>query len=103
MFTGGLCGSGALAFVIWSYAMSECDGNGLVELRPELLTKIIGGTTEEEIEKAISFLCQPNPRSRVQDCDGKYLIELGGYLYEAIEPDRYGPKFNRRWRAQWAS
>ncbi|WP_316411307.1 hypothetical protein [Mesoterricola sediminis] len=54
-----------------------------VELNPRPLAGIIG-TTPEEIEKAIEFLCRPDPESRNTEREGRRLVQEGRFQYFVV-------------------
>jgi hypothetical protein len=78
-FTGSLCGAGPDVFVVWLYAIANARG-GAVELNPAALASVLG-CTQERIETAINYLCQPDPLSRNQSEEGRHLVREGQWQY----------------------
>lgn len=86
-FEGSMVGAGAHVFAVWAYAISHCV-KSRVELNPELLWRVIG-STREEMEKAIEYLCQPDKRSTHEEHGGRRLVKEGTYQYYMPQFDRY--------------
>jgi len=57
-------------------------------LNPELLAFVLG-EKPVVIETVIEKLCQPDPKSRTPDEDGRRLIRLGQFSYKVVN----GPKY----------
>lgn len=72
MFTGSMVGAGSNVFAVWSYVLSHTR-DGLVEINPTLLAFYIGAS-EGEIIDSIRFLCNPDPKSRSKECEGRRMI-----------------------------
>lgn len=95
MYTGSMCGAGALAFAVWGYVIShQKPTNGrdvfTVELNPKILATLIG-ESEEDITEQIKEFCAPDPKSRTEDEDGRKLIQESPYTYRVVN----GPKYDR--------
>jgi hypothetical protein len=86
-FTGSLVGAGPVVYAVQGYIIANTK-DSRVELNPVLLAMIIG-TEEKEIEGAIEYLCQPDPRSRSKEHDGRRLIREGEFQYFVINHAKY--------------
>lgn len=78
-FSGSMVGAGPTVFALWSYVISHAF-ESLVEINPRLVAAIIG-TTPEDIEKAIKYLCDPDPESRNKAHDGSRLVHQHAFIY----------------------
>jgi len=88
MFTGSMFGSGPVMFATMAYVIANMDEEGIVELNPLMLAVMIG-TTPEEIEKAISTCCSPDPKSRSQEEEGRKLLHVESFMYWAVNSKKY--------------
>lgn len=86
-FTGSMLGSGPVVFSVWGYVIANTV-NSQVELNPILLATLIG-TSREEVDAAIAFLCAPDPRSRSKVHNGCRLIKEGEFAYRVPTHDFY--------------
>lgn len=55
----------------------------IVELNPRLLGSILGEEIED-VKRAMTKLCSPDPDSRTKEEDGRRLVEVGPYLYRVV-------------------
>jgi hypothetical protein len=78
-YSGSMVGAGAAVFAVWPYAISNAV-KGRVELNPVLMAAILGMPVQA-VEQAIDYLCQPDPRSRSKEHDGRRLIREGEFQY----------------------
>ena len=88
MFTGSLMGSGAITFTVMTYAIVNARPPGIVEINPKLLAMLIG-CEECEVDSALDYLQQPDPRSRSKDEDGRRLVSEGGFTYRVVNYMKY--------------
>jgi hypothetical protein len=96
LYEGSMVGAGAVVFAVWGYVIAHMRADGRpgqrhdaqVDLNPKLLGFIIG-EPEAEVEKAIEWLCAPDPRSRTHDEDGKRLVKVGQYSYRVVNGAKY--------------
>lgn len=89
MYKGSLYGSGVLSFAVWGYVIGTTDKDGVVELNPHEIANILGDTTAEDIERVIEGFCEPDPRSRSKDHEGRRLIRQGEYDYLVVNHAYY--------------
>lgn len=79
MYDGSMYGAGVAVFAVWGYVIGHAH-NSRVELNVKKLSDTLGGD-EKEIQKAIDFLCAPDPRSRWKEHGGRRLIPEDEYQY----------------------
>lgn len=84
-----MIGSGSVAFALMGYIIAHMrPPNFDVELNPKLLAFILGDP-EDQIEKAIGFLCSPDPKSRSKAEEGRRLVRRSEYLYHVVNGETY--------------
>jgi hypothetical protein len=92
MYTGSMVGKGSAYFAVWGYVISHARPDdkvgGYVELNPVLLAMILG-EEQEEVERVVREMCEPDPRSRTKDMDGRKLVRLGEYSYQVVNHSKY--------------
>lgn len=101
LFTGSMFGCGPIRFAVWSYVIAHTkpsqtdDGQetGVVEINPPVLAAALG-TTPADVEEAIAYLCQKDPRSRNPAHDGCRLVHVGSFIYEVPSFPIYQRKQN---------
>lgn len=87
-YTGSLFGAGLNVFGVLPWVVANCDSSGHVEINPTHLAALLG-TTEDEVSKAIDYLCSPDPKSRSQDHEGRRLLHKGAYEYWLVNHAKY--------------
>lgn len=113
MYSGSMVGSGALVFAVMGYVIAnqkpDREFGSQVELNPTLLAAILG-EEKKDVEKAIEYLCKPDPESRSKEHDGKRLIRLAQFSYQVVTGAKYrkirdaetrreqGREATRKWR-----
>lgn len=88
VFTGSMYGSGPVVFAVWAYVIANADPPGVVELNPKFLAGCIG-TSREEVQRAIEFLCQPDSESQNKDEGGRRLVPMEAMLYRVTSFQKY--------------
>jgi len=84
MYTGSMFGAGAHVFAVWGYCIANgIKGGGTLELNPRMLACTLG-CSEEEVEKAIAYLCAPDQKSRNKTEEGRRLVKDGEYQYRMV-------------------
>src|SRR5690348_13980992 len=79
MYTGSMFGAGPTVFAVWGWIFTHaCKSR--VEVNPKLLAPMLG-TTVEDVERAIKWLCAPDPNSRHKEHEGRRMIKEGAYQY----------------------
>lgn len=86
-------GSGALMFAVWPYVIAHQKPNKdrtyfTVELNSEIMAFLIG-ESQEDIAATIERCCQPDPRSRTPDEEGRKLIKIGTFQYHVVNGSFY--------------
>lgn len=104
MYEGSLVGKGPVVFSVMGYVIAKQVPNGelfYVELNPELLAFIIGCKVKE-VDKAITFLCSPDKRSRTKTESGRRLVKEAEFLYRVVNGRKYRQMGSiQRRREQW--
>jgi len=78
-YTGSMLGAGADVFAVWGYVIASTV-DGQVELNPAHVAALVG-MTPEAVDRAIAYLCAPDPRSRSKVEDGRRLVREGEFAY----------------------
>lgn len=86
-FTGSMHGSGPTVFALWAYILANTVDSE-VEVNPVYVSHVIG-TTVDDIQRAIDFLCAPDQHSRSKEEEGKRLIKLGEFSYHVVNHEKY--------------
>lgn len=92
LFTGSLCGRFPDMYV-WMVMLGLADRHGDVDASPTYIASI-AGISVELVEEAIERLCQPDPRSRSQTCDGRRLVPIAnrGFGWTIVNHAAYREK-----------
>ncbi len=97
MYEGSMVGAGAMAFAVMGYVIAKWKPEwgagkkllgGQVMLNPDLLGPILG-EKPSEVEKAIKFLCNPDPKTSTPGENGRRLIRLGQFNYRVVNAVKY--------------
>lgn len=92
LYEGSMVGSGAVVFAVWGFVIAKQVPDRVVgsqvRLNPQLLAAILG-ESEKDVQSAIKFLCEPDPRSTTPDKDGRRLIKLGEFDYQVVNGAKY--------------
>ena len=87
-----MIGAGAVVFAVWGYVIAcqqpDRSVGSQVDLNPKLLAFIIG-EPEEQVIKAIEYLCSPDEKSRTKEQDGRRLIRIGEFSYQVVNGKKY--------------
>jgi hypothetical protein len=86
-FTGSMYGASTDVFAVWGYIIANTV-DSTVELNPKSLANIFSAT-EQRMQIAIDYLCEPDPRSRISDNEGRRLIREGEYQYHVVTHQHY--------------
>lgn len=92
MYEGSLYGAGALVFAVMGYIIATQRPNrelgSVVTLNARKLADTLGEKSDE-VDKAIEFLCSPDPKSTTKKADGKRLIRVGEFEYQVVNGAKY--------------
>lgn len=92
MFTGSMVGAGPTAFAVMTYAVACANMRDRIDLNPKLLATVIG-TDEDDIKKAISYLCSEDSESRTKNTEngktGVRLVREDQYQYHIPNRGKY--------------
>lgn len=92
MYTGSMVGKGGIVFAVMGYVIANMELDPEVGAQVELNAELLGhvfGEPEPVVQKAIDFLCQPDPKSRSKDEDGRRLVRVGEYAYRVVNGLKY--------------
>lgn len=92
MYEGSLYGKGVFVFAVWNYVIANQVPDralgSVVTLNPKKLADTLG-EEREPVEKAIRFLCQPDPESTTKTANGKRLIQVAEFEYQVVNGAKY--------------
>lgn len=101
MYEGSIVGAGATVFAVMGYVIAkQKPPEFVVELNPKLLGAILGEASED-VEKAIEFLCSPDPDSRTQVNEGRRLVKVGAFAYHVVNGAHYHSLRNMEERREY--
>ncbi len=109
MYEGSMIGAGINVFAVWNYIITKARA-GRIEVNPKLLAFTLGGT-EKEVESALVFLQQADPKSRSKLEHGRRIIKEGQFQYRLVNWEYYQVirnendrrEYNRRKQAEYRS
>ena len=92
MYEGSLYGSGAVVFAVMGYVIAtqrpDWEHGSVVTLNPRKLADTLGEDLGA-IEKAIGFLCGPDPHSTTKKEDGRRLVRVGEFEFRVVNGAKY--------------
>lgn len=92
LYTGSMVGKGFAVFSLMPYVISHMEpdkeGEEFVVLNPEILATTFGAT-EKEVQKAIEFLCAPDPKTDTEGNEGRRLMPRSRYLFWVVNGKFY--------------
>lgn len=92
MYTGSMVGAGFGAYAVMGYVIAnqvpDRELGFYVELNARVLAAVFG-EPEKEIERAIEYLCAPDPSSRTLAEGGRRLIKKGQFAYQVVNGKVY--------------
>lgn len=92
LYEGSMIGAGAHVFAVWGYVIANQEPDremgSQVRLNPKLLAAIIG-ESEKDMDKAIHYLCRPDPQSTTKIKDGRRLVKIGEFDYQVVNGAKY--------------
>ncbi len=104
MYEGSLYGKGALVFAVWGFVIAmqvrDATYGMVVTLNPAKLADTIG-EDEEQIRKAIEFLCSPDPDSTSKEEHGRRLIQVAEREYQVVNGAKYQAMRNEEMRRDY--
>ena len=103
LFTGSMYGAGAPAFSLMSYVIANMRPDKTVGFQVELNVKDLAnriGEPQETIQKAIDFLCSPDPLTTTQGKEGRRLIQVGTFAYQVVNGVHYATIRNEEERRE---
>jgi hypothetical protein len=103
LFTGSMYGAGAPAFTLMSYVIANMRPDKEVGFQVELNIKDLSnriGEPEGVIQKAIDYLCAPDPHTRTSGDDGRRLVKVGTFDYRVVNGVHYAEIRNEEERRE---
>ncbi len=104
MYEGSMRGAGPEFFSVWGYVISHMIPNRnhgtTVDLNPGIIAFLIG-MSEKEVAEKIATMCQPDPKSRTKDEDGRKLVQISEYTYRVVNGDTYRKIRNEQDRREY--
>jgi len=92
MYEGSMIGAGAVVFAVMGYVIAkqvpDRSVGSQVRLNPKLLSTILG-ENENQIVKAIEYLCSPDDGSTTKAEQGRRLIKIGEFDYQVVNGAKY--------------
>jgi hypothetical protein len=92
LYEGSMVGAGAVVFAVWGYVIAkqvpDKKVGSQVRLNPKLLAAILG-EADKDVQKAIEFLCSPDPQSTTKENNGRRLIKVGEFDYQVVNGAKY--------------
>jgi hypothetical protein len=96
VFQGSLCGKYP-DLPVWLVLLALQQRGGIIDAHPSYIA-MISGIPQEDIEAAIARFCQPDPRSRTPDHDGRRLepIPDAGFGWRVLNHEKYRNKARKK-------
>lgn len=92
MYSGSMVGSGAVVFAVMGYVIANYQLDAVVgaqvRLNAVLLSAILGEPVDS-VQRAIDFLCSPDPASTSKGEDGRRLVKIGEFDYRVVNGAKY--------------
>lgn len=92
MYEGSMVGAGSVVFAVWGYVIANQSPDKTVGSQVDLNSRLLAfilGEDESEVERAIEFLCNPDPKSRSKTEGGRRLVKIGEYSYRVVNGAKY--------------
>lgn len=92
LYEGSMIGAGAVVFAVWGYVIAKMKPDLVVGAQVRLNPKLLGvilGEEEKRVQKAIEYLCEPDPKSTTKTAGGRRLIKLGEFDYQVVNGAKY--------------
>lgn len=92
MYTGSMVGAGFGPYAVMGYVIANQAPDKQVGFQVELNVKILAATfgePEEYVQKAIDYLCAPDPETRTAGEEGRRLVKIGTYAYRVVNGAHY--------------
>jgi len=108
MYEGSMIGAGAMVFAVMGYVIAKWKPErgvggkiigGHVRLNSDLLGPILG-ESPAEVQKAIDFLCSPDPKTSTPGEQGRRLVRVGQYEYRVVNAVKYHELRNEEQRRE---
>lgn len=100
LYSGSMIGAGEHVFALWPYCIAHVRPPGMVEVNPKLVGAIIG-TTAENVQTALDYLCAPDPSSRSTKEEGRRLVREGQFNYRMVNFSEYRERMSVQAKADY--
>ena len=103
MYCGSMVGAGFGAFSVMGYVIANMKPDKVVGFQVDLNVKLLSaifGEPEEVIQKAIDYLCAPDPATRTQGEQGRRLVKIGTFSYRVVNGVHYDQLRNEEHRRE---
>lgn len=103
MYCGSMVGAGFAPFSVMGYVIANMKPDREVGFQVELNTKLLAaifGEDESAIQKAIDYLCAPDPATRTPAEDGRRLVKCGTFAYRVVNGEAYNRIKNEEQRRE---
>lgn len=92
MYDGSMVGAGAVVFAVMGYVIArqkpDREVGSQIRLNPMLLAAILG-EPQEDVERAVEYLCSPDPKTTTPGHEGRRLVKLGQFEYQVVNGAKY--------------
>lgn len=92
MYERSMVGAGAMVFAVMGYVIANTRPDrrqgGQVTLNPKILSSVLG-EAEDDVVRAIGYLCSPDPKSTSKEEEGRRLVKIGEFDYRVVNFERY--------------
>ncbi len=92
LYEGSMIGAGAMVFAVWGYVIAKQKPDSKVGMQVRLNPRLLGpilGESVAGVEKAIEYLCKPDPHSTTKSEGGKRLVRVGEFDYRVVNGAKY--------------
>jgi hypothetical protein len=87
LYRGSMVGAGIEVYALMPYIISEAMPDkvhgGYIEMNPVLIAATFG-TTADVIERAIEYLCRPDPKTTTPGDEGRRIVKIGPFAYRVV-------------------
>lgn len=103
MYCGSMVGAGFGVYSLMGYVIANMKPDKVVGFQVELNVKLLAvtfGETEEATQKAIDYLCAPDPDTRTEGEEGRRLVKVGKFAYRVVNGVHYNEMRNEEHRRE---
>lgn len=103
MYCGSMVGAGFGAYSVMGYVIANMKRDSVVGFQVDLNATLLAttfGEPKEAIQKAIDYLCAPDPDTRTPGDDGRRIIKVGTFSYRVVNGVHYDEIRNEEHRRE---